>query len=220
MLLVKKSQLHDYYISSKRKKQKGCLCSQWNWNAFSKSNYKKKHAFSRIIQKAVDNNLSEENTEHLICDRWNYSVKIFTAHPTPTWPTPPLYDLPQPYMTHLTPSLPNHPFMTYPSPTGPNSLLHEPPHPFMNHPTPPLHDPHLHDPQHPFMTHPTPMWHTPPHHFMTQVMNPLLHGLPALPQAMGGGFDPSSQEEVLGKISKLRGNLCANFWLLWITLWA
>ena len=27
------------------------------------------------------------------------------------------------------------------------------------------------------------------------------------PQAMGGGFDPSSQEEVLGKISKLRGNL-------------
>ena len=36
-------------------------------------------------------------------------------------------------------------------------------------------------------------------------MNPLLHGLPALPQAMGVGFDPSSQEEVLGKISKLRG---------------
>ena len=49
---------------------------------------------------------------------------------------------------------------------------------------------------------------------------PLLCGLPALPQAMGGGFDPSSQEEVLGKISKLRGNLYANFWLLWIPLWA
>ena len=28
--LYKKSQWHDYYISSKRKKQKGCLCSQWN----------------------------------------------------------------------------------------------------------------------------------------------------------------------------------------------
>ena len=38
-------------------------------------------------------------------------------------------------------------------------------------------------------------------------MNPLLHGLPALPQAMEGGFDPISQEEVLGKISKLRGSL-------------
>ena len=36
------------------------------------------------------------------------------------------------------------------------------------------------------------------------------------PGPWGGGFDPSSQEEVLGKISKLRGNLCANFWLLWI----
>ena len=45
---------------------------------------KKKHAFSNIMQKAVDNNLSEENTEHLICDRSNYSVKIFTAHPSPT----------------------------------------------------------------------------------------------------------------------------------------
>ena len=33
-----------------------------------------------------------------------------------------------------------------------------------------------------------------------QMMNPLLHGLSALPQAMGLGFDPSSQEEVLGKI--------------------
>ena len=26
----KNLQWHDYYISSKRKKQKGCLCSQWN----------------------------------------------------------------------------------------------------------------------------------------------------------------------------------------------
>ena len=33
-------------------------------------------------------------------------------------------------------------------------------------------------------------------------MNPLLHGLPVLPQAMGVGFDPSSQEEVLGKIEE------------------
>ena len=49
-----------------------------------KATTKKKHAFSNIIQKAVDNNLSEENTEHLICDRSNYSVKIFTAHPSPT----------------------------------------------------------------------------------------------------------------------------------------
>ena len=27
---IKKFRWHDYYISSKRKKQKGCLCSQWN----------------------------------------------------------------------------------------------------------------------------------------------------------------------------------------------
>ena len=31
-----------------------------------KATTKKKHALSNIIQKAVDNNLSEENTEHLI----------------------------------------------------------------------------------------------------------------------------------------------------------
>ena len=79
--LYKKFRWHDYYISSKRKKQKGCLCSQWNWNAFYQSNYKQKHAFSNIIQKAVYNNLSEK-TEYLICDRSNYSVKIFTAHST------------------------------------------------------------------------------------------------------------------------------------------
>ena len=56
-----------------------------------KATTKEKHAFSNIIQKAVDNNLSEENTEHLICDRSNYSVKNFHSPP-------------QPYMTHLTPS--------------------------------------------------------------------------------------------------------------------
>ena len=48
----------------------------------TQSNYKQKHAFSNIIQKAVYNNLSEEKTEYLICDRSNYSVKIFTAHST------------------------------------------------------------------------------------------------------------------------------------------
>ena len=37
---------------------------------------------SHIIQKAVDNNLSEEKTECLTCDRSNYLVKIFTAHST------------------------------------------------------------------------------------------------------------------------------------------
>ena len=35
---------------------------------FLQKQLQKKHAFSNIIQKAVDNNLSEENTEHLICD--------------------------------------------------------------------------------------------------------------------------------------------------------
>ena len=41
-----------------------------------------------IIQKAVDNNFSEEETEHLTCDRSNYSVKIFTSplHPCMTHP--------------------------------------------------------------------------------------------------------------------------------------
>ena len=76
-----------------------------------KATTKEKHAFSHIIQKAVDNNLSQENTEHLICDRWNYSVKFShpphpcMTDPTPTWHTPPplsptlpLHDPP-----HLTP---------------------------------------------------------------------------------------------------------------------
>ena len=43
----------------------------------------KKNAFSQIIQKVVDNNLSEEKKEHLTCGKSNYSVKIFTAHSTP-----------------------------------------------------------------------------------------------------------------------------------------
>ena len=34
-----------------------------------KATTKQKHAFSHIIQKAVDNNLSEEKTETLTCDR-------------------------------------------------------------------------------------------------------------------------------------------------------
>ena len=49
----------------------------------TKATTKKKHAFSHIIQKAVDNNFSEEKTEYLTCNRSNYSVKIFTAHSKP-----------------------------------------------------------------------------------------------------------------------------------------
>ena len=94
-----------WFHCSKRKKQKGCLCSQWNWNAFSQSNYQQKHAFSHIIQKAIDNNFSEEKTEYLTCDRSNYSVKFFTAHSTPVSPTPSLHNPPHPYMTHPTPPL-------------------------------------------------------------------------------------------------------------------
>ena len=119
--LYKKSWWHDYYVGSKRKKQKGYLCSQWNWNAFSKTNYKQKHAFSHIIQKGVDNNLSEEKTEHLTCDRWNYS------HPTPFLhdPPPPLHDPPPPLHDppHPTSTWPTHPCMTHPTP-------------YMTHPTP------------------------------------------------------------------------------------
>ena len=150
---IKKSQWHDYYISSKRKKQKGYLCSQWNWNAFYQSNYKQKHAFSHIIQKAVDNNLSEEKTETLTCDRWNYSQ-----------PTPPLHHTPHPSMTYPTP--PN-PSMTHPTPPWPTSPLHDTPHPSMTHPihtwptTP--HTPPWHTPPHPCMTHPTCAWPTHPH---------------------------------------------------------
>ena len=33
---------------------------------------KTKNVFSHIIQKAVDNNFSEEKTEYLTCDRSNY----------------------------------------------------------------------------------------------------------------------------------------------------
>ena len=43
----------------------------------------KKKAFSHIIQKAVDNNFSEEKTEHLTCDRSNFPVNFFTSHSTP-----------------------------------------------------------------------------------------------------------------------------------------
>ena len=43
-----------------------------------KATTNKKHAFSHIIQKAVDNNLSEEKIEHLNCD-----MKLFTPYPTP-----------------------------------------------------------------------------------------------------------------------------------------
>ena len=123
-----------YYVSSKRKKQKGCLCPQWNWNAFSKSNYKQKHAFFHIIQKAVFNNLSEEKTEHLTCDRWNYSHPSPFLHdpPNPTSPLhdppPPLHDPPHQCMTHPTQP---HPCMTHPYPymTHPTLPLHDPPHP-------------------------------------------------------------------------------------------
>ena len=50
--------------------------------------------------------MSEEKTEHLTCGKSNYSVKIFTAHSTPIWPTPhdPPYP-PHPYMTHPIPPL-------------------------------------------------------------------------------------------------------------------
>ena len=79
-------------------------------------------------------------------------------------------------------------------------------HTYMTHNTPSWPTPPLHDPPHPYVTHPTPS-----HPYMTQVMNPLLHGLPALPQAMGGGFDPSSQEEVLGKNFKIEGKPMCKF---------
>ena len=52
-----------------------------------KATTNRKHAFSHIIQKAVDNNFSEEKTEHQTCDRSNYSVKFFIAHSTPVSPT-------------------------------------------------------------------------------------------------------------------------------------
>ena len=107
--LYKKSWWHDYYVSSKRKKQKGYLCSQWNWNSFSKSNYKQKHASSHTIQKAVDNNLSEEKTEHLTCDRSSYSQPTPLLHDPP----PPLHDPPHPTHTWPTPT-PPHPTPTHP----------------------------------------------------------------------------------------------------------
>ena len=116
--LYKISSWHDYYVSSKGKKQKGYLCSQWNWNAFSKSNYKQKHAFSHIIQKAVYNNLSDEKTEHLTCDRCNYSD-----------PSTFLHDPPHPCMTHSHPLHdPTHPI---PTPTWPTPPLHDPSHPII-----------------------------------------------------------------------------------------
>ena len=121
---------------------------------FLQKQLQKKHAFSNIIQKAVDNNLSEENTEHLICDRSNYSVKIFTAHPSPTWPTSLLHDPPHPFMNQPTP--------TQHDPPHPTPPQHYPWHLFMTHPP-------LHDLWHPFMTHPTPPQHDLWHPFMNHL---------------------------------------------------
>ena len=56
--------------------------------------YQQTHAFSHIIQKAVDNNLSEERIECLTCDRSNYSVRFSAPYPTP----------PHPCMTHPIPA--------------------------------------------------------------------------------------------------------------------
>ena len=113
------------------------------------------------MQKAVDNNLSEESIECLTGDRSNYSVKFSTPHPTLVWhnpPTPPLHNPP-----HPTPVWPTSPYPCIAHPTLP---LYDPPHPNMTHPTsawptPPLHDsphptPPLHDPPHLHPTHPTP----------------------------------------------------------------
>ena len=147
-----------------------------------------KKTFSPIIQKAVDNNFSQEKTEHLTCVRSSYSVKFFTAHSTPVWCTPP-------YITHPTPAwhtpphpawhMPLHLCIAHPSPS-----LHDPPHS-----TPPHHDfPHpcmtyltlpLHDPLHPTAgwptpTSPTPPHHDPPHPYMMHP-TPLLHDPPPTP---------------------------------------
>ena len=105
--------------------------------------------FSHIIQKAVDNNLSEEKTETLTCDRWNYSQPTPLQPSITPHPTPALHHIPHPSMTHPTPP------------------IHDPPHSSMTHPPPPWPTPPLHDPPHPSMTHLTHPWHTPPHPCMT-----------------------------------------------------
>ena len=48
----------------------------------TKATTRKKRAFSYIIQKVVDNNLSEERAECLTCDRSNY-WSHFPHHPCP-----------------------------------------------------------------------------------------------------------------------------------------
>ena len=202
---------------------------------FLQKQLQKKNAFSNIFQKAVDNNLSEENTEHLICDRSNYSVKIFTAHPSPTWPTSLLHDPLHPFMNQPTPPLHDPPTPTWPmtphhdpphpTPTWPMTPLHDPPHPsptwptsLLHDPPPPLHDPPhpfmthppLHDPWHPFMTHPTPTWpmtplHDPP--TPTWPMTPL-HDPPSPTWPM----TPLHDECELGKNS-LNNFICPLSWL-------
>ena len=146
------------------------MCSQWNWSALYQSNYQQKHAFSHIIQKAVDNNLSEEKTEHLTCDRSNYSVKMSTAT---AWPTCPLLhdpshlcitDLPYPCMTHSPIYDTSHPCITHHTPAWPTpSTPAWPTHPYITHPTLAWPTPPLHDIPHPCMAHPTPPWQTPPY---------------------------------------------------------
>ena len=166
----------------------------------------------------------------LFSENFHSPLHPYMTHPNPLWPTPALHDPPHSFITHPTPSWTNHPFMTYPSHTGPNSLLHDPHHPFMSHPTPPLHDPPhpfmthtymTHNtpswPTHPFMTHPTPTWHptpplhNPPHPYMTQVMNPLLCGLLALPQAMGGRVWSKQPGGGTGQNFKIEGEPMCKF---------
>ena len=52
-----------------REKSRKVACVLNGTEMLSPKATKKKHAFSHIIQKAIDNNLSEEKTEYLICDR-------------------------------------------------------------------------------------------------------------------------------------------------------
>ena len=139
-----------------RDKSRKVACVLNGTEVLYQSNYQQKHAFSHIIQQAVDNNLSEERVKCLTCDKSNYSVKFSTLHhnpcitnPTPTWPTPHY-----PCMTHCTPA--------WPTPVWPTPLLYDPP--FRTHP--PLHDPSHPTPAWPTlpcMTHSTPAWPTPPH---------------------------------------------------------
>ena len=78
--------LNDMIITLvRREKSRKVACVLNGTEMLSPKATTKKNMLSQTLsRKQLTIICSEENTEHLICDISNYSVKIFTGHPSPT----------------------------------------------------------------------------------------------------------------------------------------